>query len=221
MQSYGVVWREDALPTASGKLELRPSALRFEGAAGGRPTTREVAYESLAVVRVGRAASDRVDGRPSLVLERRTGLPVTIASVGQSGVVAELAERLAGLQLGADARRRTAFVLPLVEGAFERARALLQAEPRANPLPDRGGVLADPGREDKRVEAAERDRHRPDRPGDPVVEDVEREPRVGILGCLELLDATRAPGEPEEARLALQRFLDLLGREQPVPQEVE
>ena len=134
MQSYGVVWREDALPTASGKLELRPSALRFEGAAGGRPTTREVAYESLAVVRVGRAASDRVDGRPSLVLERRTGLPVTIASVGQSGVVAEIAERLAGLQLGADARRRTAFVLPLVEGAFERARALLEAGPPFDPV---------------------------------------------------------------------------------------
>ena len=133
MQSYGVVWREDALPVASGKLELLPTALRFEGAAGGRPTTHEVAYDSLSLVRVGRAPSDRVDGRPSLVLERRSGVPITIASVGQSGVVAELAERLAALQLGAAARRRTAFVLPLVEGAVERARALLEEGPPFDP----------------------------------------------------------------------------------------
>jgi len=129
MQSYGVVWREDALPAASGKLELLPGALRFEGVAEGRPTVRELDYDSLAAVRVGRSPSDRVDGRPSLVLERRSGLPVAIASVGQSGVVAELAERLASLQLGAAATRRTAFVLPLAGGSLDRARELLRAGP--------------------------------------------------------------------------------------------
>jgi len=133
MQSYGVVWREDRLPPASGKLELLPQAMRFEGVAGGRPTTRELAYDSLTAVRVGRTPTERVDGRPSLVLERRSGVPVAIASVGQSGVVAEIAERLAALQLGAAARRRTAFVLPLVEGAVERARELLEAGPPFDP----------------------------------------------------------------------------------------
>jgi hypothetical protein len=58
---------------------------------------------------------------------------VTIASIGQSGVVAEIAERLAGLQLGADACRRTAFVVPLAEGTFERARELLQGGPPFDP----------------------------------------------------------------------------------------
>jgi hypothetical protein len=93
--SYGVVWREGAFPLASGKLELRADALRLDGMAGGRPVSRDLAYESLVTVRVGRSAAERIGGRPSLVLERRSGLPIAIASVSQPGVVAELAERLA------------------------------------------------------------------------------------------------------------------------------
>ncbi|HEX6699765.1 MAG TPA: hypothetical protein VF101_03465 [Gaiellaceae bacterium] len=131
--SYGVVWREDALPLATGKLELLPHALRFEGIAGGRPTTHEIAYETLAAVRVGRSPSERLDGRPSLVLERRSGLPISVASVVQSGVVAEIAERLASLHFGANARRRTVFVLPLREGAHDRAQALLAEGPPFDP----------------------------------------------------------------------------------------
>jgi hypothetical protein len=131
--SYGVVWREDALPLATGKLELLPGALRFEGMADGRATTREIGYESLARVSVGRSPADRLDGRPSLVLERRSGHRVTIASVAQSGVIAEIAERLAGLQLGADARRRTAFILPFKKGAKEQAQVLLASGPPFDP----------------------------------------------------------------------------------------
>jgi hypothetical protein len=131
--SYGVVWREDSLPLATGKLELLTRTLRFEGIADGRATTREVAYDNLVAVRVGRAPSERLNGRPSLVVERRSGQPITIASVGQSGVVAELAERLASLQLGSAARRRTAFVLPLVDGAYDRAVELLRGGPPFDP----------------------------------------------------------------------------------------
>ncbi|HEX6700255.1 MAG TPA: hypothetical protein VF101_05935 [Gaiellaceae bacterium] len=96
--SYGVVWREDAHPLAAGKLELLPGALRFDGMAEGRATTREIGYESLARVRVGRSPADRLNGRPSLVLERLSGLPITIASIAQLGVIAEIVERLASLQ---------------------------------------------------------------------------------------------------------------------------
>jgi hypothetical protein len=63
--------------------------------AGGRPVSREIAYESLTTVRVGRSAAERITGRPSLVLERHGGLPIAIVSVSQPGVVAEIAERLA------------------------------------------------------------------------------------------------------------------------------
>jgi hypothetical protein len=93
--SYGVVWREGTLPLASGKLELRAAALHLDGMAGGRPTSREIAYESLTTVRVGRSAAERIAGRASLVLERRSGLPIAIASVSQPGALAEIAERLA------------------------------------------------------------------------------------------------------------------------------
>jgi hypothetical protein len=58
-----------------------------------------VAYQSLCAFRIGRSAGDRIDGRPSVVLERPSSPPITIAGVAQSGVVAEIAERLAALQL--------------------------------------------------------------------------------------------------------------------------
>ena len=93
--SYGIVWREGTLPLASGKLELRADALHLDGMAAGRPVSRDLPYDSLMTVRVGRSTAERIGGRPSLVLERRSEPPIAIASVSQPGVVAELAERLA------------------------------------------------------------------------------------------------------------------------------
>ena len=74
-------------------------AVRLEGMTGSEPTTREIAYDHLTEIRIGRSAEERIDGRPSLVLAPRTGETLSIASVAQSGVVAEIAERLAALQL--------------------------------------------------------------------------------------------------------------------------
>jgi hypothetical protein len=126
--SYGVVWREGALPLASGKLELLPRAVRLDGMAGSVPTRREIAYDLLSEIRIGRSASDRIDGRPTLA----------IASVAQTGVIAEIAERLAGLQFGPAVRRRTAVVIPLREGALDAVRSLLAAGPPFDP--DRIGL---------------------------------------------------------------------------------
>ena len=95
--SYGVVWREGSGPLARGKLELLPQSLRLEGMTGSEPTTREIAYDVLSEIRIGRSAAERIDGRTSLVLAPRTGDAVSIASVAQAGVVAEIAERLAAL----------------------------------------------------------------------------------------------------------------------------
>ena len=131
--SYGVVWREGALPAATGKLELLSRGLRLEGLAGAHPIARVIDYEGLTGVRVGRAAEDRIDGRQTVVLERRSGLPLTIATVGQPSFVGEIAERLTALQLGAEAASRTAFVLPLKAGAHAAVRALLDAGPPFDP----------------------------------------------------------------------------------------
>jgi hypothetical protein len=136
--SYGVVWREGSLPLASGKLELLPRAVRLDGMVGAVPTTREIAYDLLSEIRIGRSSGDRFDGRPTLVLAPRTGDPFSIASVAQAGVIAEIAERLAALQFGSAGRRRTAVVIPLREGAHEAVQSLLAAGPPFDP--DRIGL---------------------------------------------------------------------------------
>jgi hypothetical protein len=131
--TYGVVWREGSGPLARGKLELLPQTVRLEGMTGSEPTTREIAYDLLSEIRVGRSAAERIDGRTSLVLAPRTGETVSIASVAQAGVVAEIAERLAALQLDADSRRRIAVVLPLREETHDLVRELLAGGPPFDP----------------------------------------------------------------------------------------
>jgi hypothetical protein len=131
--SYGVVWREGTSPLARGKLELLPRAMRLEGMTGSEPTTREIAYDHLSEIRIGRSPEERIDGYPSLLLAPRTGDTLSIASVAQSGVLAEIAERLSALQLGEGASRRIAVVLPLKEEAHDAIRALLAAGPPFDP----------------------------------------------------------------------------------------
>jgi hypothetical protein len=93
--TYGVVWREGERPLARGKLQLLPRSVRLDGLAGSEPVALEISYADLDVVRTGRAARDRLNGHPTLVLERHDAKPVTIAAVTQAGVVAELTEHLA------------------------------------------------------------------------------------------------------------------------------
>jgi hypothetical protein len=131
--TYGVVWREGQKPLARGKLELLPRAVRLDGMSGSEPTMREIAYDYLSEIRIGRSPEERIDGRPSLVLAPRSGDTLSIASVAQSGVIAEIAERLAALQLGTEGRRRIAVVLPLREDAHDAVRALLAAGPPFDP----------------------------------------------------------------------------------------
>jgi hypothetical protein len=131
--SYGVVWREGEHPLARGKLELLPRAMRLDGMTGSEPTTREIAYDYLSEIRIGRSPEERIDGRPSLVLAPRTGDSFSIASVAQAGVLAEIAERLTALQLGSEGRRRLAIVLPIREDARDAVRSLVAAGPPFDP----------------------------------------------------------------------------------------
>jgi hypothetical protein len=93
--SYGVVWCEGSESVAAGKLELLSKGLRLEG----RDGVRNIPYATLSSVRIGRAASDRLSGQPSVVIEHSGGVPVTIATVAQPSLINEIAERLAALQL--------------------------------------------------------------------------------------------------------------------------
>src|SRR6266516_1727934 len=128
-RSYGVVWKEGSRGPVTGKLELLPRELRLEGL----DSTRAVPYEAVASIRVGRSASDRINGGPSVVVERRLGDPITIATVAQPSVVGEIAERLAALQLGAETSRRVVVVVPLKPGEHARVSRLLKQGPPFNP----------------------------------------------------------------------------------------
>jgi hypothetical protein len=132
-RTYGVVWREGSLPLATGMLELRPRDLRFEGLAGSQPAAEMIPYEDLAGVRIGRSSSERIDGRPSVILERRSGVPLTFTTVGQPTLLGEIVERLTALQLGGVAQRRTVVVIPIRANAHDAVRALLDVGPPFDP----------------------------------------------------------------------------------------
>jgi len=132
--TYAVVWREGHEPAASGRLEIRPRSVAFTGADHGRAVERVVPLDTLRAIRVGRSPGDRLDGRCSLVLEPRVGSTIRVASVAQPGIVSELAQRIAGLQLGGEEMpRRLLVAVPLKEGALERARALIASGPPFDP----------------------------------------------------------------------------------------
>jgi len=132
--SYAITWQEAEVESRSGRLELKPQGLEFEGSNGNGSAVEEVPYDDLSAVRIARASGDRLSGRPTLVLERRTGGPIRIASVAQPGIISELAEHLAALHLGGEkALSRIAVVLPLKEGARERAVAILEHGPPFDP----------------------------------------------------------------------------------------
>jgi hypothetical protein len=108
--SYGVVWREGTLPPGTGKLELLPRAFSLEGLADSLPVEREVPYEGLVGVRVGRTSAERINGRLTVVVEPRRGLPISIATVEQASLVGEIVERLSALVLRSEGGRRVALV---------------------------------------------------------------------------------------------------------------
>jgi hypothetical protein len=127
-ESYAVSWRSGA-EVRSGRLELAADGLALTNGS----TSETVAYGDLRGVHVGRSAADRIGGRPTLVLERRTGEPIRIAGVGQAGIISELAERLSSLLGEERVMSRAVVVLPLREGSTEQAAELLHGGPPFDP----------------------------------------------------------------------------------------
>ncbi len=96
MESYGVVWQENERAPVAGKLELDSIRLRLEGNDHGHLVVCLIPICELNGVRVGRENRDRLDGRSTLLLERSNGDTIRLAALTQAGIVAEIAERLAG-----------------------------------------------------------------------------------------------------------------------------
>jgi hypothetical protein len=128
--TYAVTWQDLSGKLSSGKLELSPEGMIFEGSAGNGPIRVEIGYDEISTIRVARASADCLAGRPTLVLERRGDASISIASVAQTGIVSELAERLAKVLLEERSKlTRLAVVLPLQQGVGDRARSLIDEGP--------------------------------------------------------------------------------------------
>ena len=135
------------MPRSSVALMIRVCASVTELSGGrvrsrSRPASLSVRTRGpLVGVRVGSVAN-QIEGRPTVILERRTGSPIMIATVPQPSLVGEIVERLTALQLGPEATRRTALVLPLKKDAHRAVRRLLEAGPSGHRNQFRSRLLA-------------------------------------------------------------------------------
>jgi hypothetical protein len=126
--TYAVKWREPDGRTYLGRLALGAQTMRFEGRVQDGPAVnRQIAYREILGLRVGSRGTDRLDGQPSLVIERADGRYLATSAGAGVGIVQELADRVAGLRGGA--RRRATVVVPLQAGTSAAARELVAHRP--------------------------------------------------------------------------------------------
>ena len=93
--TYAVIWQEDGFPPYAGKLVVGRRRWSQGSATGARQSLRRLLYEEIARVRMGCGPPERLEGRSTVVLERRQGAPLRIATVHGVGVTNEVAERIA------------------------------------------------------------------------------------------------------------------------------
>jgi hypothetical protein len=130
--SYAVKWSEPDGQTFVGQLELSPTALVLEGRDGtGCAVRREIGFDQLLSFRVGQRADERLDGQPTLVVERLDGQFLVTSTVMHTGLVQEVVHRLS--ELTDLAPRRATVVIPLKEGASEQAWELAAQGPPFDP----------------------------------------------------------------------------------------
>jgi hypothetical protein len=99
---YAVVWNLRDGRRVAGSLDVLSDGVRLEGRArDGCRCSCELAYESLTGVRIGRVESERIDGRPALVLERVDDEPLLVGDASHLGTLQELAEQLSAPVAGA------------------------------------------------------------------------------------------------------------------------
>jgi hypothetical protein len=126
--SYAITWQRAGEAPRSGRLELAPRALDFEGSNGAGSESETIPYEDVTGVRIARASGDRLAGRQTLVLDRRSGDPIRIASIVHPGIISELAERLASLHAEESAADVNADRSRLVDRAYSLVTAQQEAE---------------------------------------------------------------------------------------------
>lgn len=131
--TYAVSWEEPDGSPGSGRLELGTDALLLEGRNGGSAVKRAFPYRNMSGLRVARAGDERIQGRPTLIVNLVGGRSLRIAGVAQPGIVSELASRLSTLRHDRRLSERIALVVPLKPGARPKAESLLAQGPPFDP----------------------------------------------------------------------------------------
>lgn len=131
--SYAVTWEEPEGARRSGRLELGADALHLEGSNGDGAASKELPYTEVSRFRPARSGGERLQGRPTLVLELRSGDTLKVASVAQPGIVAELSDRLGVLTADPSSLEKAAIVVPLKPGSRTEVEALLRNGPPFDP----------------------------------------------------------------------------------------
>jgi hypothetical protein len=132
--SYAAIWREPDGAIAHGKAVCGPHAVRLEGiAADGQLSRREIRYTEIEGVRIGRGPDERLNSRPTLVLERMSAPSLQLDVLG-AGTLLELADLLAALTLDHRERyQRVTLIVPLKKGAMVQAQTLVAEGPPFDP----------------------------------------------------------------------------------------
>lgn len=131
--TYAVSWEEPDGSPGSGRLELGADALLLEGRNGSSAVNRPFRYSEMSGFRVARATDERLQGRPTLIVDLLQGGSLRIAGVAQPGIVSELASRLSSLHHDRRLSQRLALVVPLKPGAKPEAESLLAQGPPFDP----------------------------------------------------------------------------------------
>jgi len=131
--TYAVTWEEPGGARSSGRLELGADALHLEGGNGDGAASRKLPYADVSRFRLARSGGERLQGRPTLLLELREGQVLKIAGVSQPGIVAELSDRLGVLAADPSSMEKAAIVVPLKPGSKTAAEALLRNGPPFDP----------------------------------------------------------------------------------------
>ena len=95
-RQYAVLWREGNDSVSVGRLDVNQDALRLKGTErGGDSRQCDVPLATIRAVRIERMGSERLQGMPTLVVERYAADPVLIAQATGIGAIHELADLLA------------------------------------------------------------------------------------------------------------------------------
>ena len=92
--SYAVLWSANREPIHAGRLALLPSSLLLEGSTRGDSFRYEVDYDEIVGVGIDRGPSERIRGRPVVVIKGVGGELLRVATLGGPGILGELLEQV-------------------------------------------------------------------------------------------------------------------------------